>query len=626
MNIKDIAQLCGVSVSTVSKVLHNDETISKKTREKVLRITKEYNYVPYSKVLQNAAPRMNMIAVFLDNRKNIQKELLYHIEHAAFKHGYNIVLCNDSDGKKQQEKYIKTLESKGINGVVVLSGADVKQLGLPTVLVADYFPDADGDQVTSVYYERQKIAYIATKHLLSKAHKKIACLIKAGENEVVDGYRKAFEEAFIKSKEEWVFQESKQTLKEIVDECIRLHITGIVCSDAYIGNRMYAALQESRISIPEQMSVIGLDNYDLAKTLVPPMTTVQIPFAQIGEKTFNALRGMIEKQKKGRCYQCEIQPELVERNSVTPPSEYNAEAKIVVIGSMNMDYNVVVDNERTRGGTPRVKSTMTFPGGDGANQAVGIAKLGGNAHMVGCLGNDADGREVYEELTTFGVNVDGVTFCEAEETGKAYITVGSDDKNAIIIQEGANQHLKQQHIQKHAPLFDGAAFCLVNMEIPEETVISVIQLCVKKNVQVVVKPSAIEALNENIFHMIDYLVAKDEVSKRLVPEKQTVEERAEELFSKGIKNVIITLGEKGCYFKNEDYACIFPAEKFPVVDVTGAADAFISAMTVCLSRNIHIIEAIKLATYAAGISVTQFGVQQAMIDENGLETYRKRMR
>ena len=88
MNIKDIAKLCDVSASTVSKVLHDDRTISEETRKKVLDVVKEYHYVPYSGVIKNAAPRMNMIAVVLDEGQAFHKELLYAIENKAFDYGY----------------------------------------------------------------------------------------------------------------------------------------------------------------------------------------------------------------------------------------------------------------------------------------------------------------------------------------------------------------------------------------------------------------------------------------------------------------------------------------------------------------------------------------------------------
>lgn len=241
--------------------------------------------------------------------------------------------------------------------------------------------------------------------------------------------------------------------------------------------------------------------------------------------------------------------------------------------------------------------------------------------MIGCLGNDREGRIIYDSLMEAGVRTNGVVFCPSETTGKAYITVGTGGKNTIIIEEGANQCLDSRHIKEHGGIFDGAGFCLISMEIPETAVLAAIDMCRKKRVKMIVKPSAIETLEDGILEKIDYFVPNEEEAIRLVPGNMGIEERAEALFLKGIKNVIITLGEKGCYLKNRDHARFFETQKFSVVDVTGAADAFISTMAVCLARNYDIVRAIQLATYAADVSVTRFGVQQAMIDKDGLEAY-----
>ena len=241
--------------------------------------------------------------------------------------------------------------------------------------------------------------------------------------------------------------------------------------------------------------------------------------------------------------------------------------------------------------------------------------------MLGCLGNDQEGRMIYNSLTEAGVRMNGVVFCPFQTTGKAYITVGTGGQNTIIIEEGANQCLDSGHIKKYESVFDGAGFCIINMELSEETVFTAMDMCLKKKVKMIVKPSAIEALEEELFGKIDYFVPNEDEAARLVPGDMTIEERAEILFSKGIKNIIITLGEKGCYLKNKDYARFFESQKFSVVDVTGAGDAFISAMAVCLSRKYDIVRSIRLATYAADVSVTRFGVQQAMIDQEGLDAY-----
>ena len=194
-------------------------------------------------------------------------------------------------------------------------------------------------------------------------------------------------------------------------------------------------------------------------------------------------------------------------------------------------------------------------------------------------------------------------------------------KNTIIIEEGANQCLDGGYIRRYESVFDGAALCLISMEISEEAVLAAIDMCREKKVKTIVKPSAIESLVDELYPKIDYFVPNEEEAMRLVPGDMSVEERAEALFQKGVKNIVITLGERGCYLKNREYARYFETQLFPVVDVTGAADAFISAMAVCLARKYDMIRAIQLATYAADVSVTRFGVGQAMIDREGLEAY-----
>ena len=119
MNIKDIAKLCGVSPSTVSKILHNkDSNISVETRKKVLEVIKEYQYVPYSKVINSAAPKTNMIGVLVSGYMYGGHEFLYAIEAAAAREGYSIILCNTQGEEDKLQKYCGVLENKGVDGII----------------------------------------------------------------------------------------------------------------------------------------------------------------------------------------------------------------------------------------------------------------------------------------------------------------------------------------------------------------------------------------------------------------------------------------------------------------------------------------------------------------------------
>lgn len=621
MNIKDIARLCGVSASTVSKVLHDDKTISGETRKKVLDVVKEYHYVPYSGALNNAASRMNLIAVVMDGGQGFHRELLHAVEARAFEYGYSIVVCSAAEGDGRREKYLRILENKGMNGIVFLGQGAGDGYQIPTVEFGGRVLAENEEKFSQIRYDMERMGYLGMKYLQGQGHRRIACFLERGEESIKAGYRKAYEEIFIQPREEWIFELQGGLTEEMVGSCIESGVTAIFCSRIASANFIYAYLGRCGISVPGEMSVVCMGNGGLAEHLIPPVTTVEVSAARIAGRVMDALNGMIEFQEPGWIYNAVTEPEIIERGSVEKHQDEELPERIVVVGTMNMDCNVVVDNTRTRGGTLRVKRTMQFPGGDGANQAVGIGKLGGCAYMLGCLGNDQEGRIIYNSLAEAGVRMNGVVFCPSQTTGKAYITVGTGGQNTIIIDEGANQCLDSGHIKKYEAVFDGAGFCLISMELSEEAVLAAIDMCLKKKVKMIVKPSAIESLEEGILGRIDYFVPNEDEAVRLVPGDMTIEERAEILFSKGIKNIIITLGENGCYLKNKDHARFFASKKFPVVDVTGAADAFISAMAVCLARKYDIVRAIRLATYAADVSVTRFGVQQAMIDKEGMEAY-----
>ena len=106
-----------------------------------------------------------------------------------------------------------------------------------------------------------------------------------------------------------------------------------------------------------------------------------------------------------------------------------------------------------------------------------------------------------------------------------------------------------------------------------------------------------------------------------VPGRMSLEEKAQILLDKGVENVIVTLGEKGCYLRNQEYSMYFEGTGFEAVDTTGGADSFISALAVCLSEGKDLIHAIGFAVYASGLSVTRYGVQPALPDRKAVEIY-----
>jgi len=627
MNIKDIAKICGVSPSTVSKILHNkDDDISIETRKKVLEIIKEYQYVPYSKVIKSAAPKTNIIGVVLSAETYGVQEILFSIEKAAAENGYSIMICNTEDNNDKTVKYMQILENKGVDGIIAIcQEKDIfNSAEVPVVCIFDKMVPAGKRRTADIYFEMRDVGCLATSYLLKKGHYKIGGLLTESDQKIEEGYYQAYKENFMSPKKEWIFRGTEEDIVNIgISKCLNDDITAVVCTNVEIGNVVYEKLRERGDMIPSKLSIISVRDSKLAEKIYPQMTAVSISTSEIGTSAVDVLIQIIEGKKPVHECRKKIEAEIVKRDSVAAPFKHRQGGKIVVVGSMNMDCMINVPNIPTDGETIRSRNIILLPGGKGANQAAGAGKLEGLVYMIGRLGNDSDGKEIYSSLVNCGVKTDGVVFDDTIPTGKAYVNVADDGESTIVIFPGANEKLDCGQIRQFEHLLDDAKYCLLSMEISEETVEYTISKCKKKNVEVILKPAAVEKINENLFKSIDYFIPNEKEVKQLIPSDTTIEEKAEILIRKGVKNVIITLGHNGCYLKNEKYARFFPAADFHPVDTTGAADAFISALAVCLSEGNGIIYAIGFATYAAGISITRQGVQPAMVDRVGLDMYRE---
>jgi ribokinase len=294
---------------------------------------------------------------------------------------------------------------------------------------------------------------------------------------------------------------------------------------------------------------------------------------------------------------------------------------MIVVGSMNMDVIIHMSHLPAPGESLLARRIIHLPGGKGANQAVGAAKLGGNVYAIGCLGEDQEGRLLYNSLAENGVNTTGVRIIRNEPTGKAYILVAEQGESTFVLSHGANGALQPGMVQEHGEHFAHAAFCLLSTEIPWETVLATLDLCTRHHVKVIVKPTTETPIPDGVLEHITFLIPNEQELDVLVPGAMPVAEKAAHLFACGVENVIVTLGDQGCYLHNREMKRAFPAANFTAVDTTGAGDAFISAFAVALSEGNSIPAAIQFATYAAGISVTRDGVQPALAGRMALEMY-----
>ncbi|MDI3529497.1 MAG: ribokinase [Thermoanaerobacter sp.] len=301
--------------------------------------------------------------------------------------------------------------------------------------------------------------------------------------------------------------------------------------------------------------------------------------------------------------------------------------KIVVVGSINMDVVIRVPHIPVVGETVIAYDLKNYGGGKGANQAVSIARLGGKVFMIGRVGNDEYGKKLYEGLKIDSIDVKGIEFDYEIPTGTAYINVSERGENNIVVYQGANKRLNIEQIEKHEDIFDEAKMCVIQLEIPVETVEFVVDLCYRKGIKVILNPAPACELPDTLLEKV-YILTPNEtelafLSKSKIETIADIEKASKYLLDKGVQNVITTIGEKGSYFINKDTEKLFDAIKVTAVDTTAAGDSFTGALAVALSEGKNIESAIEFATYVAALTVTKEGAQSSLPYRDEVEKFIK---
>ena len=288
--------------------------------------------------------------------------------------------------------------------------------------------------------------------------------------------------------------------------------------------------------------------------------------------------------------------------------------KILVIGSANTDLVIHSPKMPTLGETLTGSDFQINAGGKGLNQAVAIAKLGGEVSFFGAVGEDANGKILMDCLKEYQVNFEGITLPNTP-TGTAMITVVKGD-NFILLHPGANHCLTPGIIEQKESLIAQSEFCVLQLEIPMDSVCKVCELAKKHNTKVVLNPAPFTKLPQSLFSKIDYFIPNEHEAFSLTgtfPDtRKHCIQAVEQIKTLGIPHPIITLGEKGCVYHNGTQVVFHPAVPTKAVDTTAAGDTFIGALVTKLSQNKSLEEAITFATKAAAITVSREGAAKSI--------------
>lgn len=289
---------------------------------------------------------------------------------------------------------------------------------------------------------------------------------------------------------------------------------------------------------------------------------------------------------------------------------------IVVIGSSNTDMVIYTDHFPHPGETILGGRFLMNPGGKGANQAVAAARLGGNVVFAGKTGTDLFGQAAIKNLENEGINVSLVLNDPENSSGVAQIMVDKKAENCIVVAPGANMNLTADDIDLFFPRIKETEILLMQLEIPLMSVIYAAKLGHENGKKVILNPAPAIHLPDELYPCL-YMITPNETEAEFltgvkITDEQSANEAAQILKSKGVKVVIITMGEKGAYVYSEDITELVPTAKVKAVDTTAAGDTFIGALTVALIQGRDLRHAVRFANQAASIAVTRLGAQSSI--------------
>ena len=292
--------------------------------------------------------------------------------------------------------------------------------------------------------------------------------------------------------------------------------------------------------------------------------------------------------------------------------------KILVIGSLNIDFVINVDKMPLPGETITGRDFSLVCGGKGANQAYAAAKLGGNVSMIGAVGNDEYGKMLINNLESVGVDTTGIKVLDCD-TGRAFITVDSTGENSIVVVKGANGLVSKELIDEKIDLIDAADIIVMQLEIPLDVVRYVAGIARKKDKVVILDPAPAVDLDDDLLRNIDIIKPNETELERLcgfeINNDEDVVSGALTLIDKGVEKVIVTLGDKGSMYVDYNIDKKYDAFNVEVIDTTGAGDAFTGALAKSLVDNRDISDAIKYAHFVSSIVVGKKGAQTSIPSE-----------
>jgi ribokinase len=298
--------------------------------------------------------------------------------------------------------------------------------------------------------------------------------------------------------------------------------------------------------------------------------------------------------------------------------------QVVVMGSYVADLAFRTEKLPAWGETYMGREFKLGPGGKGSNQAVAAARAGAKVSFISKLGRDAFGdiaRKIYREE---GIDATHVLETESPTGAAAIIIDALKGENAIIVVPGACFELTPQEVEETRQVIAESAIFVTQLELSRPTVEAGLRLAHSLGVPTILNPAPGRELPDTMLQYCDYLTPNETETEILtdihVASFADAERAADVLLARGVRNAVITLGAQGALVKNATMLQHVPAyDVGPVVDTTGAGDAFNGGFAVALAEGKDIVQAARFGCAVAGISVTRHGTALSMPFRNEVD-------
>lgn len=328
VTIKDIAREANVSVTTVSRVLNKKPDVSDDTKKEILKIIDELGYKPNGIARGLVLNKTYTIGLVVPDISNPYfPQVAKGVEKKAKELGYSVIFCDTDNDKEEEKKAIELLKNRRVDGIVLslsmINKSELNKLQQENFPVVQIDREVPGLNYPTVIIDNNESAFKATKYLIQLGHTQIAHITgdldtKTGQDRLV-GFKRALKKFNIYQKEKWILEGdySKESgfnlMKQLLESKERP--TAVFAANDLMALGAYEAIFNYDLEIPEDISIIGHDDIDVASIIRPELTTMAQPKYKLGQEAARTLIEEIENNKVENKRRILLKSQLIIRNS-----------------------------------------------------------------------------------------------------------------------------------------------------------------------------------------------------------------------------------------------------------------------------------------------------------------------